>query len=77
MVYRKVDEVNNGPGRARGTSEEREDEEPSEEDDGDVGGPHARVLEPGGVLVQIRWWLCLHCILQAMVAAPRNCTTSG
>ena len=50
----EVDEVDDGPGRAGGASGDGEDEEPWEEEDEDVGGPHARVHEPFGVLVQIR-----------------------
>ena len=59
-----MNEMNDRPGRARTASKEGEDDKPAKEDDGDVGRPHARVLEPRRVLVQIRRRLGLH-ILQA------------
>uniref|UniRef100_A0A0A9D6D6 Uncharacterized protein n=1 Tax=Arundo donax TaxID=35708 RepID=A0A0A9D6D6_ARUDO len=50
----EVEEVDDGPRRAGGASEDGEDEEPREEKDEDIGRPHARVHEPLRVLVQIR-----------------------
>mgnify|MGYP006889241070 CR=1 FL=1 len=64
VTYREVNEMNDRPGRARTASKEGEDDKPAKEYDRDVGGPHARVLEPRCVLVQIRWWVGLD-ILQA------------
>lgn len=60
VAYGEVGEMDEGPGHARGAAEEGEDEEPGEEDDKDVGSPHARVGEPLGVPVQIRRRRCLH-----------------
>jgi len=54
QAHGEVDEVDDGPGRAGGAADDGEDEEPREEEDEDVCGPHARVHEPLGVLVQIR-----------------------
>jgi hypothetical protein len=47
-------EVDERPRHAGRASEDGEDEEPGDEEDEDVGGPHPRVHEPFGVLVQIR-----------------------
>ena len=46
-------EIDDGPGHARRATEDGEDDEPGEEEDEDVGGPHAWVHEPLGVPVQI------------------------
>lgn len=54
--YREVAEIDDGPGHARGATEDREHDEPGEEEDEDVGGPYAGIHEPLRVLVQIRWW---------------------
>lgn len=50
----EVGEVHDGPSHARGAVENGEHDEPREEEDEDVGRPHARVREPLRVLVQIR-----------------------
>lgn len=47
-------EVDDGPGHAGGAVEDGEYDDPREEEDEDVGRPHARVREPLGVPVQIR-----------------------
>lgn len=54
MHYHEMGEIDDGPGRAGGAAEEGEDEEPREEDDEDVGRPHAGVHEPLRVLVHVR-----------------------
>lgn len=53
-VYEEMGEVDDGPGHAGRASEEAENDEPREEDDEDVGGPHARVRKPFRVPIQIR-----------------------
>ena len=53
-------EMDDGPGHARGTTGDGEDDEPREEEDEDVGAPHPRVREPLRVPVQIRRCLRLH-----------------
>lgn len=50
----EVGEVDDGPGHAGRAGGEGEDEEPGEEEDENVGGPHSRVHEPLGIPVQIR-----------------------
>jgi hypothetical protein len=50
-----VEEVDDGPCGAGCAAEDGEHEEPGEEEDEDVGRPHARIHEPLRVLVQIRW----------------------
>lgn len=50
----EMGEVDDGPGHAGRASEEAENDEPREEDDEDVGGPHARVRKPFRVPIQIR-----------------------
>ena len=52
-AYREVDEMDEGPSGTGIAGEEGEHEEPSEEEQQNVGRPHARVLEPRRVLVQI------------------------
>jgi hypothetical protein len=52
--YPEVEEVDDGPRGAGCATEDGEHEEPREEEDEDVGRPHARVHEPLRVLVQIR-----------------------
>jgi hypothetical protein len=47
-------EVDERPRHAGRASEDGEDEEPGDEEDEDVGGPHPGIHEPLGVLVQIR-----------------------
>ena len=49
-------EIDEGPGDARGAAEDGEDEEPREEEDEDVCGPHPWIHEPLRVPVQIRRW---------------------
>lgn len=51
--YGEVDEIDNGPGGASFATENGDDGQPGEEDDEDVSGPDARVLEPRGVLVSV------------------------
>lgn len=46
--------MNNGPSSARGAIQERKNNEPGEEYNQYVGGPHSRVSEPLCILVQIR-----------------------
>lgn len=60
VCNRGVAQVDNGPGGASRASEEGERDEPSEEKDEDVEHPYARILEPRGILVQIRRWLRIH-----------------
>lgn len=52
-AYGEVDEIDDGPGGASFATENGDDGEPGEEEDEDVSGPDARVLEPGGVLVGV------------------------
>lgn len=52
--------MDNGPSGTGRATKQREDEEPSEEDEEDIGSPDTRVLEPGGVLVEIRRRCGLH-----------------
>jgi hypothetical protein len=49
-----MEEVDDGPGHAGGAVEDGEYDDPREEEDEDVGRPHARDSEPLGVPVQIR-----------------------
>ena len=53
-------EVDYGPSQARRAIENGENDEPREEEDENVGGPHARVREPFCVPVQIRGSVRLH-----------------
>lgn len=53
-------EVDYGPSQARRAIENGENDEPREEEDENVGGPHARVREPFCVPVQIRGSHRLH-----------------
>lgn len=47
-------EIDNGPSHARRAAKDREHEEPSEEEDENIGGPNPRVHEPLCVPIQIR-----------------------
>ena len=64
LTYSEMAKVHDGPSSASGASEERQGEEPCEEEKKYVGGPHARILEPRSVLVEVRRRGSLH-IIQA------------
>jgi hypothetical protein len=49
-----VEEVDDCPGHAGGAVEDGEYDDPREEEDEDVGRPHARIREPLRIPVQIR-----------------------
>lgn len=53
-------EMDDGPGRARRASKEREDDNPREEEDRHIGCPHPGIREPLRILVQIRSRFCFH-----------------
>ena len=56
MIYEEVSNVDGGPGDAGRAAEYGEDGDPSEEDDEDVGCPHAGVSKPLGVPIHVRRW---------------------
>jgi hypothetical protein len=72
-----VEEVDDGPRGAGCAAEDGEHEEPGEEEDEDVGRPHARVHEPLRVLVQIRRRERLHVQLRHRRAPLRSLIASS
>lgn len=71
-AYEEVAEVDEGPRRAGGAAEERESEDPGDEEDEYVGGPHAGISEPFRVLVDIRRRRRLHVHLPHFRPSPLN-----
>ena len=55
-----MSEINNSPSHPRGTAREGENNEPSEEEDEYISGPHPWVHEPLRVPVHIRRWSRFH-----------------
>lgn len=75
-AYQEMGEIDESPGHAGGATEEGEDEEPREEENKDIGGPHPRVHEPLGVPVEIgrRRRFHVHHVFLGVRISPRPVT---
>jgi len=54
ISHGEMREVDDGPCHARGATEERENDEPGDEEDKDVGCPNTWIREPFRIPIQIR-----------------------
>jgi len=55
-----VSEINNSPSHSRGTTRDRENNEPTEEENKHVSRPNSWIHEPFRIPIHIRWWNRFH-----------------